>query len=270
MKSGNGAFPPVLFAAYRFMVGATVLFVFASFKKIPMPKKKYWKWYVLCGFLQTAYFNLAIQTSLNYINAGLVSVLTYSMPLFFCAFAHFVVPDERLNLRKIFGIMVGIFGLILSLNIQKIDGDFWILMLALSSAVSWALSNLIIKTKLQDCDKIQFTAWQMLVGTVALFTYSFIFENGPSTWSLQSISYLLYSGVLASAFAFALWSHILVKIKASKASMTLLLVPIFGVFSSYLFLHEKLQPTTLFGVACVLLGIWIVNMPSRIPVPVEL
>lgn len=262
MKSANGAFPPVLFAAFRFFVGAAVLFGVAYFKKIPLPSKRNLKWYILCGILQTTYFNLAIQISLNYISAGLVSVLTYSMPLFFCILAHFFIPGERLTLRKITGIIIGIIGLFFALNITHLDGSLWTLILALSSAISWAVSNLIIKQKLQNCDKIQFTAWQMAIGAGALFLYSFCFENGQSHWSIVSIGYILFSGIIASALAFVLWSYILTKIQASKASISLLMVPLVGIISSYLFLKESLKVSTIIGVLFVLLGIWIVNSSS--------
>jgi drug/metabolite transporter (DMT)-like permease len=259
MKSANGAFPPVLFAAFRFFVGAAVLFGVVYLKRIPLPSKRNLKWYILCGILQTTYFNLAIQISLNYISAGLVSVLTYSMPLFFCILAHFFIPGERLTLRKIIGIIIGIMGLFFALNITHLDGSLWTLILALSSAISWAVSNLIIKQKLQNCDKIQFTAWQMAIGAGALFLYSFCFENGQSHWSLMSIGYIIFSGIIASALAFVLWSYILTKIQASKASISLLIVPVVGIISSYLFLDESLKVSTLIGVLFVLLGIWIVN-----------
>lgn len=262
MKSANGAFPPVLFAAFRFSVGAMVLFAIGYFKRIPLPSKKNLKWYVLCGFLQTTHFNLAIQISLNHISAGLVSVLTYSMPLFFCILAHFFIPGERLTVRKMIGIIIGIMGLFFALNINHLDGNLWALILALTSAISWAISNLIIKQKLQNCDKIQFTAWQMAVGAGALFLYSFCFENGQSHWDIMSIGYILFSGIIASALAFVLWTYILTKIQASKASISLLLVPIVGIISSYLFLHESLKVSTLIGVLFVLLGIWIVNSSS--------
>ena len=173
--------------------------------------------------------------------------------------AHFFIPEERLTARKIAGIGLGLAGLVLALNINSPDAKLWSLLLALSSAVAWAISNLIIKVKLKGCDKIQFTAWQMLSGTVALFIFSFLLERGKSYWSGLSVGYILYSGILASALAFSLWSYILTKVEASKASIPLLLVPIIGIVSSSIFLNEKLQVTTIAGVSLVLLGIWIVN-----------
>lgn len=164
------------------------------------------------------------------------------------------------------GIIIGIMGLFFALNITHLDGSLWALILALTSAISWAISNLIIKQKSHNCDKVQFTAWQMAIGAAVLFLYSFCFENGQSHWSLMSIGYILFSGIIASALAFVLWSYILTKIQASKASISLLMVPVVGIISSYLFLKESLKMPTLIGVLFVLLGIWVVNSNGDRPV----
>lgn len=258
MKLGNGLFPPVLFAAFRFLIGSGVLFLFIAYKKIPLPKPQHFKWFIVCGILQTTYFNIAIQISLNYISAGLTSVLTYSMPLFLSIMAHFWIKGERLTARKLTGIVIGIMGLILAMDIH-LSGNPWILLLALSSAITWALSNIIIKQKLHSCDKVQFTTWQMTFGTAGLFLYSLLFEHGPSHWNPEAVMYLSFSGIIASALAFVLWTNILSKIEASKASITLLTVPIIGVISGWIFLNEELKTATVAGIALVLLGIWIVN-----------
>jgi O-acetylserine/cysteine efflux transporter len=256
MKQANTEFPPVLFAAYRFMLGALVLFVIAYYKRVLIPNKRDVKW------LQTAFFNMAIQISLNYISAGLTSVLTYSMPLWFTIAAHFFIPGEKLSLRKMIGIFLGIIGLFLAMDVH-LAGDMRFVILALLSGVIWAIANLIVKVKLQHVNNLQFTTWQMAIGAVGLLLYALIFEDVTAVhWSMMSGVYLIFSGVIASSFAFVLWFHILSKTEASKASISLLLVPIIGVISGCLVLHEKLQITTTAGIIFVIAGIWIVNLKS--------
>ncbi|AET60689.1 YoaV [Paenibacillus terrae HPL-003] len=258
MKLGNRAFEPVQFAAFRFLTGTLLLFGILMWKRVPNPDRHTMKWVILCGILQTTYFNIAIQISLNYINAGLTSVLTYSMPLFLSVMAHFMIPGERLNTRKTIGIATGIMGLLFAMDIH-LGGNLWAMLLGVSSAVAWALSNLIIKLKLQHCDKTQFTTWQMAFGALGLLLYSLLFERWEPHFSTTSIIYILFSGIVASALAFLLWTHILTRMEASKASVTLLLVPIIGVVSGWIFLHEELKAATLLGIFLVLAGIWIVN-----------
>ncbi|MGM7719857.1 DMT family transporter [Metabacillus sp. Hm71] len=258
MKLGNGVFPPGEFAAWRFLTGSFVLLGVCLMRKIPLPNKSDFKWLVLCGLLQTTYFNIAIQISLNYISAGLTSVLTYSMPLFLSIMAHRWIPGERLTARKSFGIILGIGGLFLAMNIH-LGGSIWTVLLALSSAISWAIANLLFKLKLKHCDTIQFTTWQMTIGAMGLLVYTLSFEHGEADWGFMPAVYILFSGVVASALAFVLWNHILKRTEASKASISLLLVPIVGVISGIIFLDENLKMTTLAGILLVLAGIRIVN-----------
>ncbi|MDR4887992.1 DMT family transporter [Fredinandcohnia sp. QZ13] len=262
MKLGNGVFPPGEFAAWRFLTGSIVLLGLCFLKRIPLPNKSDLKWFILCGILQTTYFNIAIQISLNHISAGLTSVLTYSMPLFLSIMAHRWIPGERLTVRKSFGIVVGILGLFLAMNIH-FGGSIWTVLLALSSAISWAIASLLFKLKLKHCDTIQFTTWQMTIGAVGLLVYTLSFETGESHWGFMPIVYILFSGVAASALAFVMWNHILRRTEASKASTSLLIVPIVGVISGYIFLDESLSVVTLAGILLVLVGIWFVNSKSR-------
>lgn len=261
MKLGNDAFPPVLFAALRFSTGAIVLLSFSLMRKIPLPTKSDFKWYVFCGLIQTTYFNIAIQISLNYVSAGLTSVLTYSMPLFLSLMAHRWIPGEQLTPRKTFGIVIGIIGLFFAMNIN-LSGSFWAVLLALSSAIAWAVANLLFKLKLKHCDSIQYTTWQMTIGAVGLLVYSLSFEHGESYWGFMPAIYILFAGIVASALGFVMWNDILSRTEASKASISLLLVPVVGVISGYIFLHENLNSITLAGILFVLAGIWIVNSKS--------
>jgi len=268
MKWGNGAFPPVLFAALRFLTGAIVLLCVCLMRKIPLPNRSDLKWYILCGLFQTTYFNIAIQISLNYVSAGLTSVLTYSMPLFLSIMAHLWIPGEKLTARKTLGIVLGLVGLSLAMNIH-VGGSLWAVLLALSSAISWAAANLLFKLKLKHCDSVQYTTWQMTIGAMGLLVYSFSFEDGKSMWGFMPVVYILFSGIIASALAFVMWNHILSRTEASKASISLLLVPVVGVISGCLFLQESLKIDTLVGIMLVLVGIWIVNRKTNLEATVK-
>lgn len=262
MKLANGVFPPVLFAGYRFALGALVLIAVCLVKKVPLPRWRDLKWYMLCGILQTMYFNLAIQLSLKDLSAGLTSVLTYSMPLWLTLMAHFWLPGERLRLRKLLGIVIGMAGLFVAMDAHW-SGSTPALILAVSSGLSWALANLLVKRKLEHNDMLQFTTWQMITGAAGLLLYSAMFEHGESHWGVMPAVYVVFSGIIGSALAFVMWSYILSKVEASKASISLLLVPIIGVVCGVLFLQETLSYVTLAGIALVLAGIWLVNGKSR-------
>ncbi|MBP2661049.1 MAG: transporter [Firmicutes bacterium] len=261
MKEATQVFPPVLFTAYRFVLGSIVLLSIAYLKKIPIPRRKDWKWIILGGILQTAFFNSAIQIGMQFLSAGLSSVLSYSMPFWMTIMAHFLL-GEKLTPRKMAGVAMGILGLVALLNVSG-GGAWWAISLTLAGAVAWAFSSILVKLKLQHCDTLQYTTWQMVVGAILLSIYSTLFEHGIVQWGFNAVGYLLYNGVLASALAFFLWTYILSNTEAGKASISVLAIPIIGVLAGVIFLNEPLYWNTIMGIALILGGIWLVNWRSE-------
>ncbi|MGF9711473.1 MULTISPECIES: DMT family transporter [Paenibacillus] len=266
MNIGGQYFPPMMFSALRFLVGSLVIFAVIWVKRIPLPKKEDWKWYGICGFLQIAYVYTASQYAFHYMDTGLVSVLNFTMPLWLTLISPFFMPDERLTKMKLFGVFTGIIGLVMVMEINpaQFDGNgmkLWMEVFVLLGAVGWAICNIIMKKVLHSHDKIQFTGYQMLIGAILLLLGSLAFERGDAiTWSREGIFAVLFAGVLASSLAYVLWFYILSKIDVTKASMSLLLVPVVGVFSSALVFQTRLSWSVLIGIVLILAGIGIVNL----------
>ncbi len=264
MKQANLFFPPILFATYRFLLGSAVLLIAAYFMKIPLPRRQDWKWIILGGILQTAFSNAAVQVGMQFLTAGFSSVLSYSMPLWVAIMAHFSL-NEKLTKRKMTGVAMGMAGLVVLLNISS-DGVWWAILLTLAGAIAWAFSSILVKLKLQHCDILQYTTWQMAAGALVLSMYCTIFDQGAVQWNWLAVGYLLYNGVLASALAFFLWNYILSNTEAGKAAISVLVIPIVGVLSGVILLKEPLHWNTITGIVMILAGIWLVKEQSEAPV----
>jgi O-acetylserine/cysteine efflux transporter len=265
MKLSGHYFPPVMFSALRFVIASFVLLGIVWYKRTPLPKKQDWKWYAICGLLQTTYPFLAGQIALQYNNASITSVLSFTMPFWLLILGHFILND-RITLPKLIGLMVGFIGLFLVMDINpwhmEWSGNKLLTeLLVVTGAMAWAMANVILKKHLQKNDKLQFTTWQMVIGTLGLLFYSLWFEHGESiTYNWAALSCLLYAGVISSAGGFLLWSYILSKGDAVKASVSLLLVPVIGSLCSWVFLGETLKPISILGIIFVAVGIGVVNM----------
>jgi len=265
MKLSVGYFPPVMFSGFRFMLSSLVLIAIVLYKRIPLPRKEDWKWYALCGLLQTTAPFIANQLALQHMDAGITSVLTFTMPFWLLIMGHFMLR-ERITAPKLIGLLIGFAGLLMVMDIRVGDMDWTGITLimelvALSGAIAWAMANVIIKKHVKQNDMMQFTTWQMIIGTAAIWVYSLIFEWGqPITWGWAAVACLLYAGVLASALGFLLWTYILSKGEAVKASVSLLLVPVIGTLCGWAFLGETLKPISMIGIIFVAAGIGIVNM----------
>lgn len=263
MKTANTFFPPITFVAYRFLFGALVLLSVWRWLHLPLPKKKYWPWIFLTGILQMGLNNIAAQTSMLTLGAGMVSVLNYSMPVFAAVMAHFLL-GERLTWRKGAGIVLAIAGMAVLMDVHA-GGDVTAIFIGLLSAVFWGLASIFVKLKLSDVNPISLTTWQMVCASLSLLVYTTVVPQGEVVWNTESILCLIYNGVLASALAFFLWSWILQHIEVSKASVAVLAVPVVGVVGGILCLGEPMTLHIFFGMLMIMAGIYIVVTHKRQP-----
>jgi O-acetylserine/cysteine efflux transporter len=261
MKTANTFFPPITFVAYRFLFGALVLLSVWFWLHLPLPKKKYWPWIFLTGILQMGLNNIAAQTSMLTLGAGMVSVLNYSMPVFAAVMAHFLL-GERLSWRKGVGIVLAIAGMAVLMDVHA-GGDVTAICIGLLSAVFWGLASIFVKLKLSDVNPISLTTWQMVCASLSLLAYTAIVPQGEVVWNTESVLCLIYNGVLASALAFFLWSWILQHIEVSKASVAVLAVPVVGVVGGILCLGEPMTLHIFFGMLMIMAGIYIVVTNKR-------
>lgn len=261
MKTANTFFPPITFVAYRFLFGALVLLSVWFWLHLPLPKKKYWPWIFLTGILQMGLNNIAAQTSMLTLGAGMVSVLNYSMPIFAAVMAHFLL-GERLTWRKGAGIVLAIAGMAVLMDVHA-GGDVTAICIGLLSAVFWGLASIFVKLKLSDVNPISLTTWQMVCASLSLLAYTAIVPQGEVIWNTESVLCLIYNGVLASALAFFLWSWILQHIEVSKASVAVLAVPVVGVVGGILCLGEPMTLHIFFGMLMIMAGIYIVVTNKR-------
>lgn len=263
MKTANTFFPPITFVAYRFLFGALVLLSVWFWLHLPLPKKKYWPWIFLTGILQMGLNNIAAQTSMLTLGAGMVSVLNYSMPIFAAVMAHFLL-GERLTWRKGAGIVLAIAGMAVLMDVHA-GGDVTAICIGLLSAVFWGLASIFVKLKLSDVNAISLTTWQMVCASLSLLAYTAIVPQGEVIWNTESVLCLIYNGVLASALAFFLWSWTLQHIEVSKASVAVLAVPVVGVVGGILCLGEPMTLHIFFGMIMIMAGIYIVVTHKRQP-----
>ena len=257
MKTANFYFSPELFVTYRFGFGAIVLIAFAYFTKLPVPQKKYWGWIFLSGAFQISAGALLCQYSFKFLPAGLVSMLNYTMPVWVSILAYFFL-QESLTKKKIFGITLSIIGIAVLMNVN-VSGKISAMLIPIAAAIFWAIGNVIMKAKLSKINSISLTTWQMVIGAILLAIYTFLFGEIEARWTLLSVACLLYNAVIASSLAFFLWAYILKHMEASKASISVLGVPVVGVLGGVICLGEPLTISMIIGMLMVLSGIVMVQ-----------
>jgi drug/metabolite transporter (DMT)-like permease len=218
-------------------------------------------WIAIVGILHISYSNAVVQIAIAHLGASVSCVLNYTMPIF-VAILSYIVLKEKFSYVKSMGIGLAFIGLFIIMNF-RLEGELSMMFLALSGALSWAVANLIIKTKLGGLDKLAHTTLQLGFGTFFLIIYSCIVVESLPIFNLTSILCLLYNGVLASALCYVLWSFVVDQMDPSALAVSSMLTPLIGVLGGVVFLSERLSSRMVFGMVLLLLGVLLVQIVVR-------
>jgi drug/metabolite transporter (DMT)-like permease len=123
--------------------------------------------------------------------------------------------------------------------------------------VSWALYTLWLRGVPADINRIGLMGIQILLALLVLaplYAYEREFV-AAQIWTLQSITALAYLGIFPSVFAYVLYNIAVKRVGASKAGLSIHLIPVFGVVLAVLFLNEKVHGYHAVGMVAILAGV---------------
>ena len=232
-------FGKLLFAGLRFtLAGLMTLAVSVILqKKLVIPQRQHWRGIALLGLVQTTgqyiFFYLGLSNT-----TGVKGSILYALATFFVViFAHFLFPDDKMNLQKILGCCIGFVGvLLITFDGTGLGGGFaftgegFIMLSTLSSA----LGALISRGVAQGQDPVVVTGYQLTGGGLILIFIGLIGHGHFDSITAPGILLLLYMAFLSAA-AFTVWTMLLKYNPASKIAVYNFLIPIFGTTFSVMF-----------------------------------
>jgi len=195
------------------------------------------------------------------VQSNLAAILMASTPLSATVLAHFFTDNEKINLTKILGVLVGFSGIVFlfSDNILINESNFTSALLILIGSTFYVVGGL-LTIKISNKKNENVTASILIWATLFLIPIT-IFTEKP--WnlnpSIDSTISLIYLGVVATGLAWLLRFRILKTNGLVFQAQVAYLIPIFGIILGYIFLKELITPKVLISVAAVIIGIYLVK-----------
>ncbi|NKE72252.1 DMT family transporter [Candidatus Manganitrophus noduliformans] len=265
IKLGAGEISPLTMATLRFLIGGSVILLYAAFRKIGLGlARKEVFLHLMNGLL------FAVQIALFYLgtfrtSASHASVLINTHLFFVAVLAHFFILHDRLSVRKISGLALAFLGAVVlfrdrperAMETVSLLGNSFVLI----SAFVLAVKIIYIKRLIERIDPVKVVFWEMAIGVPLLGLIAFFFgETLPDRASARLMGAMLYQGIVVGAFCFVASTVLLKRYAASSIASFSVLVPFFGVTLSHLFLGDPLTPHLTIGGGMIILGIGIVNI----------
>lgn len=260
---GLAQLPPFVFASLRFALVALPLVFFLPRPKVP------WRYLVAYGVLiGFGQFGLLFWVMQSHMSPGLASLVIQVQAVFTIVLA-LLFFKEKVNLAQVVALVVSFAGVLLIAIQGHVDASLIGLAVILVAAISWAVGNLVVK----QCGKVEiiaFLAWSSLFAVPPLALMSYYYE-GPAliissvsmaTWQAWAI--VLWQTLGNTLIGYGLWNFLLQRHSAALVAPWALLVPVFGMAASSVFLGESMPWWKFIAAVLIIAGLLINLRASKL------
>lgn len=258
--------PPFTIVGLRTGIGAftlaTVLWVSGRAVLIP---RKFFAAFAVMGILNNLVpFSLFIWAQ-TIIPSGLASILNAFTPIFSILIAHFALTDERFELGKIAGTILGISGVAVLLGgsfFTKDGVETMGVLACLGATASFGFANVFGRRfRKLSLSTIQ-VAYGQLTATTLLVLPAILLIDTPWMLPMPSISVIASIAALAAfstALAYVVFFHLLATSGAVNVALVTILIPLSAITLGSVFLGETLETRHYQGMILLALGLLVID-----------
>lgn len=254
--------PPVLFSGTRTLIGGILLLVIAipRYKKLNLGRT--WPIYFISAIVNVILYYGLQTIGLNYLPSGLFSAIVFLQPVLVGLFS-WMWLGESMNRMKVAGLLLGFVGVgMISSGAGGLSGHISVegVLLALGSALSWALGTVYVKRKSGSVDPIWLVTLQLIIGGLLMTGAGSGLESWSDVeWNIAFIGSLLFISIFVIAIGWLVFYKLMDSGEAGRMASFTFLIPVVAILTGTLFLNEPLTLTLVMGLACILVSIYFVN-----------
>jgi len=266
IKIATESFGPITIAFLRVFFGSIPVLLLCFYKKIKIEAfSKDWYWFAIIGFVNLVLPFFLIAYGVKSVQSNLAAILMSTTPLSSTILGHFYTKNEKFNLVKTFGILIGFSGIIylFSDNLLINDSNFISALLILLGSTCYVIGGVLtlkISKKKNENVTGSILIWAVLI--LIPFVY-FIEKPWNLVPSVESTISVVYLGMVSTGVAWLLRFKILKDNGLIFQSQVSYLIPIFGTILSYIFLKEIITPKVLLSLLAVVVGIYFVKKADQ-------
>jgi len=252
IKVGVLEFPPLFFLALRFLAIALLL---VPFVKRPSRQQ-------IGPVVAISVFLGGLNFGLFYVGLGLgsgsMSAIAYQLATPFAILLAWPLLGERPTLRTSAGVGVAFAGVVVLAAGPGLTANMLPLLLVIGAAFAFAMSNILTKRH-GPFDPLMLMGWSSLFTVPQVGLMTLLLERGQ----LESLAAADHRGWLALAYTvfvggilgFGLWFWLIARCSMGRVAPFGLLLPVFAVVSSVLFLGEPVTAKLIVGGLLAISGV---------------
>jgi Cys-tRNA(Pro) deacylase len=262
IKIATYSFGPVTIAFLRVFFGAIPVLLLCYYKNIKIEAfSKDWHWFAMIGFINLVAPFFLIAYGVKSVQSNLAAILMSTTPLSSTVLGHFYTKNEKFNLVKTIGILIGFSGIVFlfSDNILINENNFISALLILLGSTCYVIGG-VLTLKISKKKNENVTGSILIWAIIILIPLaSFIEQPWQSIPRTDSLISVIYLGIVPTGVAWLLRFRILKNNGLIFQSQVSYLIPIFGTILGYIFLKELITIKVLISLIAVCIGIYFVK-----------
>jgi drug/metabolite transporter (DMT)-like permease len=242
MKFGVAELPPLYFRTICLGGGLIVIWSWGRMMRVPMRVPAgAWPLVIKLAIPNLIIWHLLAIVAIKMLPSGRAAILGYTMPVW-AVLIGVIAFSEKPPRRQWWGIAAATAGvlLLLSSEFTVLAGSPLGTVLMLTAAVAWGYGTHLMRRHLTDMPTLALTFWMLTLTVGVMFAVSVAFEldrwRAPTALEWTSI---VYNILLAVAFCHVVWSMLARKLPPAASGLSVMMVPVLGVFSGMWLLDER-------------------------------
>jgi O-acetylserine/cysteine efflux transporter len=252
IKVGVRGFPPLFFLALRFLAIALLLVPF-----VQRPTRRQFG-----PIAAISIFLGGLNFGLFYVGLGLgsgsMSAVAYQLATPFTVLLAWPLLAERPSLATSAGVVLAFGGVVVLAAEPRLSANLLPLLLVVGAAFAFAVSNVLTK-RYGPFDPLMLMGWSSLLTVPQVMLMSLFLERGQLaslvTADERGWLALAYTIFIGGIVGFGLWFWLIARCSMGRVAPFGLLLPLFALTSSVLFLGERMTPKLIVGGLLAISGV---------------
>jgi drug/metabolite transporter (DMT)-like permease len=266
MKLGVTGFPALTFRAISIWLGVPVLALGLVILKVPFRlPRRHWPELLWLAATNMFVWHACIILAVKTLSSGRAAILGYTMPIFSAVIGAWLF-SAALTRRGWVGVSAAALGVALLLwhELTGLAGQPVGVALALAAAATWALGTQLLRHTRMQVPTLTLSFWMTVLTAAVMTVLSALFEKRD--WQAPSGTVwaaIVFNAVLIFGFAHATWFYLARALPPVASTLSVMFIPVVGVFSGALWLGEVLHWQDWAAVVLMVVAIASVLWPAR-------
>jgi drug/metabolite transporter (DMT)-like permease len=266
LKLGVQDYPPLTFRALSIWLGVPVLALGLKVLKVPFAvPRAHWGAVLVLALFNMFIWHATMILAVTMLSSGRAAILGYTMPIFSAMIGAWFYSD-KLSPRAWLGVGAATLGvaLLLTHELGSMAGKPLGVALALLAASTWALGTQMLRRTSIPVPTLAISFWMTVLAAIVMTLLSIAFETprwrapGGTTWFA-----IIFNAILVFGFAHATWFYLARSLPPIASTLSVMLIPVLGVFSGAWVLGEVLHWQDWAAMALMVVAIGSVLWPKR-------